>query len=189
MSESDAVYSTKQLADSLGLGAAMVRKYAVALEKLTSSEIPIKRRDGRQFSREHFDTISKAKVLVDSNNGLSVETALKMALGTAELPGAAPALVSPDRNALEMAQELREAITEATVKGNEPLIAELRELRQELRQSRQLQATGGWIETPVTAEASAIMDKLEANDQKDFDSSKPSLIIRFAYWLDSVLRK
>lgn len=191
--ESDAaVYSTKQLADSLGLGAAMVRKYAVALEKLTGEDIPIKRRDGRQFSREHFDTISKAKALVEKNQGLNIETALKMSLGTADSPRLAPALESVDRNSLEMIQGFSEAISEATAKGNEPLIAELRELRIELQELREFQIkneTGGWLPFQGTAEDSAIMDKMQADAQKDFDSSQPSLIIRFAYWLDSVLRR
>jgi hypothetical protein len=138
--ESQTVYSTKQLADSLGLGSAMVRKYAVALETVTGQEIPLKRRDGRQFSREHFDVISRAKALVDSNNGLSVDTALKMVLSGPE--NAANALASP--KALGSSLELTEALSAAIARGNEPLLAELRELRQELRETRQ-------VETPVKA--------------------------------------
>jgi hypothetical protein len=172
MSESGAaVYSTKQVADSLGLGAAMIRKYAVALEKLTGEDIPIKRRDGRQFSLEHFQSISKAKALVDSNNGLNIETALKMSLGTAELPGAAPALVSPNRNAPELTQ----ALSEAVARGNEPLLTELRELRQELRQSQQ--ASLGSLTPP---------EKVSFSEP---GAKKESLIIRFAVWLDKLVRR
>ncbi len=87
------VYLTRQVADRLGLGTAMVRKYAVCFEKLTGQDIPIKRRDGRQFSPEHYAVIAHAKALVDGNQGLSVETALKMALGTAEI--GADALTPP----------------------------------------------------------------------------------------------
>ncbi len=63
----------------------MVRKYAVALEQLTGEEIPIKRRDGRQFSGEHFRIISAAKSLIDSNKGLTVDLSLKMVLAPAEI--------------------------------------------------------------------------------------------------------
>lgn len=126
-------YTTKQIANSLSLGTAMVRKWAIALETATGQEIPMTRRDGRSFSREHFETIAKAKALVDNENGLSVNTALKMVLGQgaalAVNPGAAPV----DTPALD-----HDAFAAAIAKGNEPLLAELRELRLEMRQARQI---------------------------------------------------
>jgi hypothetical protein len=133
MDESQEVYSTKQLADSLKLGSAMVRKYAVALEKLTGEDIPLKRRDGRQFSREHFSIIASAKSLVDAHNGLSVDTALQMVAGKPE--NSAEALAAPKTSG--NTQELTEALTAAIAKGNEPLLAELRELRQEFKRREQ----------------------------------------------------
>ena len=186
MSENDAaVYSTKQVADSLGLGAAMVRKYAVALEKLTGEDIPLKRRDGRQFDSSHFETISKAKALVDNHKGLNVETALKMALGDADSPKLAPALQSTDTNTLELAQ----AFSEAIERGNQPLLAELQELRKELRQSRQLQQTGGWVETAITAEESARLDRLQAEAERESgDSSQHGLLVQAAMWLEGFMR-
>lgn len=181
MGETDAaVYSTKQVADSLGLGAAMIRKYAVALEKLTGEDIPIKRRDGRQFSREHFDTISKAKALVDSNNGLNIETALRMALGDAQTPGAAPALVGPDRNTLELTQALSEAIA----KGNEPVIAELRLLRDELQQ---LQGTR-LVESETAAQVKQL-DEPQKSVQEISETSRDGMLVRVARWVESVLRR
>jgi hypothetical protein len=113
----------------------MVRKYAVALETVTGQEIPLKRRDGRQFSAEHFAVISKAKALVDSNNGLSVDTALRMVLSAPE--SRADALSAPKASGNTL--ELVETLTAAIAKGNEPLLAELRELRQELRETRQIE--------------------------------------------------
>ena len=110
----------------------MVRKYAVALEKLTNEDIPLKRRDGRQFSPEHYAVISHAKSLVDSNNGLNIETALRMALGTAQISPDALATTSSYANTLE----LTEALTAAVAKGNEALLAEVRGLRQDLLQSQ-----------------------------------------------------
>lgn len=110
----------------------MVRKYAVALEKLTGQDIPLKRRDGRQFDPDHYAVISHAKSLVDSNNGLNVETALKMALGTAEI--GADALTPP--NAYGSSPELVDALTAAVARGNAELLAEVRQLRQDLLQSQ-----------------------------------------------------
>ncbi len=124
------VYSTKQVADSLGLGSAMIRKYAVALEKLTGKDIPLKRRDGRQFGPEHYAVIAHAKALVDGNQGLSVETALKMALGTAEISSDALAPATGYGNSLELV----DALTAAVARGNQELIAEVRQLRQDLQQ-------------------------------------------------------
>ncbi len=132
MPDDSTVYSTKQIADRLGLGSAMVRKYAVCYEKLSGSEIPLKRRDGRQFSAEHYAVISHAKALVDGNQGLSVETALKMALGTAEISSDALTPAIDYGNA----PELIDALTAAVARGNAELLAEVRQLRQDLLQSQ-----------------------------------------------------
>ncbi len=110
----------------------MVRKYAVSLEKLSGQDIPLKRRDGRQFSAEHYAVIAHAKSLVDSNNGLSVETALKMALGTAEISSDALAPATGYGNG----SELVDALTAAVARGNQELLAEVQQLRHDLLQSQ-----------------------------------------------------
>jgi hypothetical protein len=111
----------------------MVRKYAVALENVTGQEIPLKRRDGRQFSAEHFAVISRAKALVDSNNGLSVDTALRMVLAAPE--SRADALAAPKASGNTL--ELVEALSAAVAQGNQELLTEVRELRRELNQREQ----------------------------------------------------
>ena len=172
MPDDNTVYSTKQVADSLGLGSAMVRKYAVALEKLTGKDIPLKRRDGRQFAHEHYTIIAQAKSLVDSNNGLSVETALRMALGTAEI--GANALTPP--GAYGNSSEIAEAITAAIRAGNAELLAEVRGLRQDMRQ------------LSSTAESDTTIDKTRAGEKQD-DAHRHGLIVRAAFWLESLLRR
>lgn len=157
-------YSTKQVADSLGLGSAMVRKYAIALETVTGQEIPMRRRDGRQFSPEHFAVISKAKALVDSNNGLSVDTALKMVLAAPE--SGADTLAAP--KVPGSSSELAEALTAAISKGNESLLAELRQLREELRAGRDVPALGA-VKNPPQRE--------------------DGLLVRLAKRLESLLRR
>jgi hypothetical protein len=169
--DDNAVYSTRQLADSLKLGTAMIRKYAVALESITGEEIPLKRRDGRQFSREHHAVISHAKALVDSNNGLNIETALRMALGTVEISSDALLAPATNRDSLEITQ----ALTEAVARGNQELLAELRQLRQELLASRSFQ--NSTVRLPMEPVASS-----EA-------ASEESLIIRSAKRLDNFLKR
>jgi hypothetical protein len=118
------VSNTRQAAEALGVGTAMMRRYAQTLEEITGQEIPQTRRDGRQFSREHLDMLLHAKALVDSHNGLSVEAALRMATSPESaaqgLPVGVPIGSIADSAALVAA--LQEAITA-------PLVAELRELR------------------------------------------------------------
>ncbi len=147
------VYNTRQAAEALGVGSAMMRRYAQTLEEITGEEVPQTRRDGRQFSRAHLDTLLRAKALVDSHNGLSVEAALRMATSATRdaegLPMGVPMGSIADSAALIAA--LQEAITEPLVAElrapnaallfaalseavTVPLVAELREVRAELRQ-------------------------------------------------------
>jgi hypothetical protein len=164
MSQDDGiVYSTRQIADSLGLGSAMVRKWALALEKVTGQEIAVKRRDGRQFSRWDFETISAAKGLVDTNKGLSVEAALRMVLGASKEGQKALAAPQPSIDT----RALGETLTAAISRGNEPLLAELRELRLELEQRGQI-ALG-----PM---------------KREVVKQEHGLLVRFALWVEQRLR-
>ncbi len=166
------VYSTQQVADRLGLGTAMIRKYAVTLEKLTGQDIPLKRRDGRQFSPEHYAVIAHAKALVDGNQGLSVETALKMALGTAEIGADA---LTP-QSAYGNSPELAEAITAAIRAGNAELLAEVRGLRQDLKQ------LGPSAQSETTA--TPVLSRKEHDDRE-----RPGLIARAAIALEGWLKR
>ncbi len=171
MPDDSTVYSTRQIADSLGLGSAMVRKYAVALEKLTGQDIPLKRRDGRQFGPEHYALIAHAKALVDANQGLSVETALRMALGTAETGSDALAPAISYGNGSELA----DALTAAVARGNEPLLAEVRQLRQDLAR----------LSPTATAETTA---KLSSAEKGQDGSERHGLMVRAALWMERWLR-
>ncbi len=171
MPDDSTVYSTKQVADSLGLGSAMIRKYAVALEKLTGQDIPLKRRDGRQFGPEHYAVIAHAKSLVDSNKGLNIETALRMALGTAEI--GADALTPP--SAYGNSPELAEAITAAIRAANEELLAEVRGLRQDIKQ------LGSTAESETTARP--------APGRKEQDDDRPGLLVRAAMTFERWLKR
>lgn len=149
------VYSTRQAAEALGVGSAMLRRYAQTLEEVTGQEIPQTRRDGRQFTQEHLNALLQAKALVDSHNGLSVEAALRMATsatGAAEgLPVGLPRGIADSGT---LAAALQEAVTEPILAElrdpnmallfaalseavTKPLVAELRELRAEVMELRQ----------------------------------------------------
>ena len=105
----------------------MLRRYAQTLERITGADVPHTRRDGRQFTEAHVRTLLQCKALIDANSGLSVETALRMALsaGDGGLEHAVVPATTPD--ALALADALRDAITG-------PLVAELRELRREVQE-------------------------------------------------------
>lgn len=165
------VYSTRQVADRLGLGSAMIRKYAVTLEKLTGEDIPLKRRDGRQFGPDHYAVISHAKSLVDSNNGLNIQTALQMALGTADL--GADALTPPV--AYGNSPELAETITAALRAGNAELLAEVRGLRQDLAR----------LSPPAQIDTTARPDGF----RRERDDRQHGLLVRAALWLERWLRR
>jgi hypothetical protein len=173
--ESEQVFTTAQVAASLKLGPAMIRKYALALEGLTGKRIPLRGREGRQFSPENFNVISKAKALVDSNNGLSVDTALKMVLSGPENAADTLAAGRPSGNTTELA----EALTAAIAKGNEPLLAELRELRLELRETRESNTLPAEIKNLAPVE---VVAPAEADRQH-------GLLVRLAMKLESWVRK
>jgi hypothetical protein len=174
------VFTTAQVASSLRLGSAMVRKWAVALEKVTGEAIPLKGREGRQFSPAHFEAISKAKALVDTHNGLNIETALQMALGDSE-HGLAPAAVPGRIDHAALTAALAAAIT----KANEPLLAELRELRSELREVRKTELR----QIPVTDVNEIRNTELDDLPKTEIEPIKPKTFARLGEKVDSFLRR
>ncbi len=85
MSEADGtVYTARQVSEALGVSTAMVRKYAAAYEAITGEPVKQHPRDGRLYTRDQLDTLVNAKGFVDGNAGMSVDTALRIALGRAE---------------------------------------------------------------------------------------------------------
>jgi hypothetical protein len=163
-SNNEIMLSTADVSKRLKVGSAMVRKWAIAYEAATGDKVRLRsKRDGREFTSSQVAVIADAKRLVDSE-GVKVETALKMVLGQAEMPGIAPALATVDGNTAELIQ----VISEATARGNEPLIAELQQLRQELQRSRQSLESGA------------------APQENDLNNH--GLLVRLALWLEDKIR-
>ncbi len=108
--DAEQVYSTQQAAQQLEVGAAMLRRYAQTLERLTGRDIPHTRRDGRRFSAEHITTFQKARALIDANTGLSVEAALRAVLSggaTDVIPASAP---TSELDTTALVNALRDAV-------------------------------------------------------------------------------
>ncbi len=80
----DTVYTARQVSEALGVSTAMVRKYASTFEAITGEPIKQHARDGRLYTRDQLDALIAAKGFVDTNAGMSVDTALRIALGRAE---------------------------------------------------------------------------------------------------------
>jgi hypothetical protein len=130
---SEVMLSTADVAKRLGVGSAMVRKWAIAYEAATGDKVKLRsKRDGREFTSSQVAIISAAKKYVDSE-GVKVETALKMVLGQTEL---FPVALSSDVEGSDSLEVLREFLVRND-ETNQLLLQEIRGLRQDLRESLQ----------------------------------------------------
>jgi DNA-binding transcriptional MerR regulator len=199
--DAEQVYSTQQAAQQLEVGAAMLRRYAQTLERLTGRDIPHTRRDGRRFSAEHITTFQKARALIDANTGLSVEAALRAILSGGETDVIPANVPSSKLDTTAPVNALRDAVTA-------PLVAELRELRQEVRELQQarelppaapednLEGIQKSLERlkhtrlvePETAAQVAQLDKIEAAARDTAQTSKHGPVVRLALWLERRLQ-
>lgn len=130
MAEAEQVYGSREVAAMLGVGAAMLRRYAVAYERLSGNTLELDRRDGRQFGERDLEVLSQARALV-ATQGLPVDRALEMVLGAPER-AALPLAAVPVPNGEALAGTLAQALSEA----QRPLLEELRGLRSEVEALR-----------------------------------------------------
>jgi hypothetical protein len=148
-SEGEAMSSTAAVAKLLGVGSAMVRKWAIAYEKITGDSVRLRsKRDGREFSASQVAVISAAKKFVDYE-GVKVETALKMVLGQAELVPTALDASAESSDSLEVLKEYLARNDET----NQLLLEEIRGLRQDLSHSPVENKNPGLVEQSPPAEA------------------------------------
>lgn len=124
--ETEVLFDSRQVAEVLGVGSAMLRRYASVLEELSGEELPLHRRFGRQFTRAQIEVLKGTRDMVQ-RRGLSVEVAMREALGLTEK---LPELERGTVGSLTP-EQLIEALSEAYARANEPLLQELRELRDE----------------------------------------------------------
>lgn len=171
MSDPEKLYSAREAASSLGLGAAMLRRYASTYEAVSGDEITVHRRDGRLFTEAQLGVLSRARALV-MRTSTDVESAIRQALGE-PVPGATLdlALGSPASSA-----ELTTALADALRTAQEPLLKELRAVRGALER----------------LEASAPTARAADRETGRLDLPEPTAhgpFVRFALWLEGRLRR
>ena len=180
--EPEKLYSSREVASSLGLGAAMLRRYASTYETVSGDEITVHRRDGRLFTETQVKVLSHARALVQRTS-VDVETAVKQALDK-PLQAAPVALA---QSSAPGSDALIEALTAAQREANAPLLGELRGIRESLERLEGLQ-TSQLVE-PETAAQVAQLDAAEEKARKTAETNEHGPVVRFALWLERILRR
>jgi hypothetical protein len=169
MTETEMLYSARQLSDELEITLQMLSKYAQAYTKLTKRQIKKQGRDGRHFTAEQREVIKNARDLVRTQTGTTVEDAMKRAL---VFDSAALEVESwGDTTGFDL-DRLKQALNEAVTA---PLIGEIQALRnevQELKQGREL-----------SQPAAEIKNSAESIDRRH------GLLVRLAMRVESLLRR
>jgi hypothetical protein len=130
---SEQLHTAREVAAELGLGAAMLPRYAATYEALSGDEITVHRRDGRLFTSSQLEVLLKARAFVMRTN-TDVETALKQAL---EQPVTGDTLTLETSSALSSAT-LLQALTDANKAATQPLLDEVRLLREQVEKQNAL---------------------------------------------------
>lgn len=111
---SEELHTSREVAAELGLGAAMLRRYASTYEAVSGDVITVHRRDGRLFTGRQLEILVKARALVMRTN-TDVETALKQA---PEQPVAGDAIAPAQRR-------VAHSMPQASCKPSQTLIRSL----------------------------------------------------------------
>lgn len=181
----------RQLAGTMRLSGAMVRKYAQAYEAITKDRIAIIGRDGRQFTGPQRDALLRAKAFLDENPGMSVDQAMRAALGRVEIAAKRPGGALDAEALAEIAAPLQ-----AELAGIREGLAELPELRREVAALR--------LELERTREPGAIPQRLgrpkafadgrrleDTADESDRErtGSRDGFLVRAARRIESLILK
>ncbi len=177
--DSEKLYTAKETANALGLGAAMLRRYASTYETVSGDSITVHRRDGRLFTETQVQVLTAARSLVMLTN-VDVETAVKQTL---DRPLEAAPVALAQSSALG-SEALLKALTDAQREANAPLLGELRSIRESLERLERTQ-----LVEPETAAQVAQLDKLEAAARETAQTSKHGPVVRLALWLEGLLRR
>jgi DNA-binding transcriptional regulator YiaG len=160
--------STADVAKLLGVGSAMVRKWAIAYEEITGDSVRLRsKRDGREFSASQVDIISRAKKYVD-REGVKIDTALKMVLGQTEFVPTALDTSAEDLGSLEILKQFLARNDETS----QLLLQEIRGLREDLRLSQARE-----LSQPVAEKNKSVEDK------------QYGLLVRLAMRVEALLRR
>jgi len=130
---SEQLHTAREVATELGIGAAMLRRYASTYEAVSGDQITVHRRDGRLFTGGQLAVLHKARALVMRTN-TDVETAIKQAL---EQPVTGDAVALAQGSALEFTT-LLQALTDANKVATQPLLDEMKLLREQVEKQNAL---------------------------------------------------
>ncbi len=169
------LYSTRETASALGLGAAMLRRYASTYETISGDEITVHRRDGRLFTENQVKVLTQARAVV-MQTSVDVETALKQAL---DRP-LQPAPVALAQSGALGSDAFITALTDAQREANAPLLGELKGIRESLERLERTQ-----LVEPETVGEIRQLDKTEATSETPKSEHGP--VVRLALWLERVL--
>jgi hypothetical protein len=166
MAEVEMLFSARHLSDELGITLQMLSKYAQAYTKLTKRQIKKQGRDGRHFTSEQREVIKNARDMVRTQTGMTVDEAMKRAL---VFDSAALEVESwGDTTGFDL-DRLKQALNESVTL---PLVAELQELRAEVRvlqEQRQLEAP-----------------KIDSEARQE--AQQHGLLVRLAMWVERRLK-
>lgn len=164
MSESQVLYSARQVTEALDCSPQMAGKYFQALEKITKTKIKTHGRDGRQFDSSKRDVLVSARDIVRSNNGVTVEDAVRRALSLSQIPIEAElSTITPGLQTQQLIDALR--------LSQQPLLDELRDIKQEIQA---LRTTDTELQQPQTTTTSP--------SAKEEIQHGP--LVRLALWLE-----
>lgn len=194
----------RQLAGTMRLSGAMVRKYAQSYEAITGDRIAIIGRDGRQFTGPQRDALLRAKAFLDENPGMSVDAAMRAALGRVEIAAKRPG----GEQSIDLLVEALGKVAaplQAELEGLREGLAELPELRRELADLRKEVArlrerpmASAIATTPHRFEGAAAFDEptpAEENpsNKSEYDrerkNRKDGLIVQFARRLERLFSR
>ncbi len=168
MSNPEVLYSARQVTEALGCSSQMAGKYFQALEKVTRTKIKTQGRDGRQFSREQRDVLLAARNIVRSDSAMTVENAIRRAVGLSAMP---VDMVTTDTPGISL-----DALSAALSRSQQPLLDEVRALRQDLAR------------LSSTAESETTKKEPGSGEKQD-DRERHGLMVRFALWLEGRLQR
>lgn len=203
----ETTYTSKQVAKRLNVSGGMLRRYAMALEKVVGKKIDLHPRDGRQYDGEQVSVLMRAKQEVTNRRGLAVETAIRMALGedipdTALLP---PAVEGPQGSDLEAVRTALEPFlieVQALRRGDERLFevseqmlevlddirSELVEARADREELRQLRAKFEELCSEVAERRALPAPDAAATEPGGGSGGDDSLLVRFFKRLERLWR-
>jgi hypothetical protein len=173
MSQTEQLYSARQLSDELGITLQMLSVYAKSYTQMTKQQIGKKGRLGRHFTAAQREVIKNAREMVQMGSGVTVDEAMRKALVFDSVALELPALATAAPLDLESLKAVLSEVLRDEIAT--PLIAEIRLLRSEvaeLKQSRELS-----------------QPRAEKENSSAGSENRHGPLVKFSLWLESWLRR